>query len=89
MPVLAFWCGTNPKSDIMHHRIVCMVRYSVTMQDDLVKKIDTICDSVGMSRSEWLNELCMKLLDGNGVSGSGVQAAVSVGSRPRPARGTI
>jgi len=64
-----------------------MVRYSVTMQDDLVKKIDTICDSVGMSRSEWLNELCMKHLDGNGVSGSGVQAAVSVGISPEAGPG--
>jgi len=57
------------------------------MQDDLVKKIDTICDSVGMSRSEWLNELCMKHLDGNGVSGSGVQAAVSVGISPEAGPG--
>ena len=35
-----------------------MVRYSVTMPDDLVKKIDRLCDARGVSRSEWLNELC-------------------------------
>ena len=52
-----------------------MVRYSVTMDDDLVKKIDKICGSLGMSRSEWLNDLCIKHL--NGASGSGVQAMVS------------
>ncbi|WP_242405140.1 AMP-binding protein [Methanoculleus bourgensis] len=52
-----------------------MVRYSVTMDDDLVKKIDTICSSLAMSRSEWLNDLCIKHLDG--ASGSGVQAMVS------------
>ncbi|KUL01798.1 MAG: Acetyl-CoA synthetase, partial [Methanoculleus marisnigri] len=32
-----------------------MVRYSVTMHDDLVKTIDRICDTRGISRSEWLN----------------------------------
>ena len=52
-----------------------MVRYSVTMDDDLVKKIDKICGSLGMSRSEWLNDLCIKHL--NDASGSGVQAMVS------------
>ena len=52
-----------------------MVRYSVTMDDDLVKKIDGICGSLGMSRSEWLNDLCIKHLDGE--MGSGVQAMVS------------
>ncbi len=52
-----------------------MVRYSVTMDDDLVEKIDKICGSLAMSRSEWLNDLCIQHLDG--ASGSGVQAMVS------------
>jgi len=64
-----------------------MVRYSVTMQDDLVKKIDRICDSLGMSRSEWLNELCTTHLDGNGVSGSVIQAAAQAGALAPGGRG--
>lgn len=55
-----------------------MVRYSVTMDDDLVTQIDRIREPRGMSRSEWLNELCKTYL--NGASGSGVKAAVPVGA---------
>ena len=55
-----------------------MVRYSVTMDDDLVTQIDRIREPRGMSRSEWLNELCKTYF--NGASGSGVKAAVPVGA---------
>ena len=58
-----------------------MVRYSVTMQDDLVKKIDGMCESRGISRSEWLNELCMNHLDG-ASDGSAVQDAAPAGMPP-------
>ncbi len=57
-----------------------MVRYSVTMHDDLVKTIDRMCDARGMSRSEWLNELCTTHLDG--ASGNGVQTVVPAGIPP-------
>ncbi|KAF5039359.1 Acetyl-coenzyme A synthetase [anaerobic digester metagenome] len=48
-----------------------MVRYSVTMDDDLVKTIDRMCDSLGMSRSEWLNKLCTAHLSGAPGNGGG------------------
>ncbi len=54
-----------------------MVRYSVTMDDDLVKAIDRIREYRDMSRSEWLNDLCTKYL--NGASAKGVQTAVPAG----------
>jgi acetyl-CoA synthetase len=56
-----------------------MVRYSVTMNDDLVRKVDTICNLKGMSRSEWLNEICTTHLAGisGGVNGRHGIAPVS------------
>ena len=54
-----------------------MVRYSVTMDDDLVKAIDRMRGYRGISRSEWLNELCKKHLDS--ASGNGVQTEVPAG----------
>ncbi|NLA37779.1 MAG: AMP-binding protein, partial [Methanomicrobiales archaeon] len=50
------------------------------MDDDLVKQIDKICGSLGMSRSEWLNDLCIVHLDG--ASGSSAQAMVSAAIPP-------
>ncbi|MBR6011259.1 MAG: ribbon-helix-helix protein, CopG family, partial [Methanomicrobium sp.] len=35
-----------------------MVRFSVTMDDKLVGKIDAISAKQGKSRSEWINDLC-------------------------------
>ena len=35
-----------------------MVRYSITMDDLLVKKIDSECKNQGLSRSEWINDVC-------------------------------
>ncbi|MCK9277090.1 MAG: ribbon-helix-helix protein, CopG family, partial [Methanoculleus sp.] len=57
-----------------------MVRYSVTMHDDLVKAIDRMCDSLGMSRSEWLNELCTAHL--NSAPGGGVQTVAPAAMPP-------
>ena len=62
-----------------------MVRYSVTMDDDLVKEIDKICGSLGKSRSEWLNELCITYLDG--ASDSCVQTLVSAAVPPASGQG--
>ena len=61
-----------------------MVRYSVTMDDDLVKAIDRIREYRDMSRSEWLNDLCTKYL--NGASAKGVQTAVPAGVQPANTR---
>ncbi|MDK2988932.1 MAG: acetyl-CoA synthetase, partial [Methanoculleus sp.] len=61
-----------------------MVRYSVTMDDGLVKAIDRMREFRGMSRSEWLNELCTKYLDG--ASANGVQAEVPAGVMPASVR---
>ena len=35
-----------------------MVRYSITMDDELVKKIDSDSKNMGVSRSEWISEVC-------------------------------
>jgi acetyl-CoA synthetase len=47
-----------------------MVRYSVTMGDDLVRKIDKLCNIKGMSRSEWLNAICTTHLENSGDGGA-------------------
>ena len=57
-----------------------MVRYSITMDDDLVKAIDRMREYRGISRSEWLSNLCTKYLDG--ASAKGVQPAVPEGVLP-------
>ena len=46
-----------------------MVRYSVTMDDDLVQEIDSVREYHGMSRSEWLNNLCRKYLSSTPANG--------------------
>ena len=35
-----------------------MVRYSVTMDDELTTSIDKSCERRKISRSEWINEAC-------------------------------
>lgn len=51
-----------------------MVRFSVTMDDTLVKKIDGLSEKKGVSRSEWIGRACLNsadesiLPDGQGVS---------------------
>ncbi|NLB01693.1 MAG: AMP-binding protein [Methanomicrobiales archaeon] len=61
-----------------------MVRYSITMDDDLVKAIDRMREYRGISRSEWLNDLCTKYLDG--ASAKGVQPVVPEGVQSVSAR---
>jgi acetyl-CoA synthetase len=48
-----------------------MVRYSVTMDDELVRKIDRDSKDLGISRSDWISEVCtthFPELEGNGIS---------------------
>ncbi|KAF1078376.1 AMP-binding protein [Methanogenium sp. MK-MG] len=48
-----------------------MVRYSVTMDDELVRKIDRDSKDRGISRSDWISEVCtthFPELDGSGIS---------------------
>ena len=47
-----------------------MVRYSISMDDDLVRKIDKETKSMGISRSDWISEVCTTRfpeLAGNGA----------------------
>ncbi len=43
-----------------------MVRYSVTMDDQLTEKIDASSESKGFSRSEWISEACTTYLKHGG-----------------------
>jgi acetyl-CoA synthetase len=47
-----------------------MVRYSITMDDELVQKIDRDCKGLDISRSDWISEACsirFPELAGNGI----------------------
>ena len=47
-----------------------MVRYSITMDDELVQKIDRDCKNQDISRSDWISEVCtthFPNLGGNGI----------------------
>ena len=48
-----------------------MVRFSVTMDDDLVKKIDDISDLGNVSRSEWITHACSREAERSVVPGGG------------------
>ena len=48
-----------------------MVRFSVTMDDELVDKIDRTTSSLGKSRSEWINEICESGISGAVLPGGG------------------
>jgi acetyl-CoA synthetase len=59
-----------------------MVRYSITMDDMLTEKIDRVCRSQGISRSEWINEVCTGFLSDPLplVTGTSHSGAPGVGS---------
>ncbi|WOF16335.1 AMP-binding protein [Methanoplanus sp. FWC-SCC4] len=48
-----------------------MVRFSVTMDDELVNKIDNASSVSGKSRSEWINEACTTGVENISVTGGG------------------
>ncbi|MDD4299430.1 MAG: ribbon-helix-helix protein, CopG family, partial [Methanomicrobium sp.] len=48
-----------------------MVRFSVTMDDGLVEKIDKAAAPHGKSRSEWINEACSFGISGACAAGGG------------------
>ncbi|HXX54739.1 MAG TPA: AMP-binding protein [Methanoregula sp.] len=49
-----------------------MVRYSVTMEDELAKNIDKLCDMRKISRSEWVVQACTaKIAAGAGPAATG------------------
>ena len=59
-----------------------MVRYSVTMDDDLTATIDKSCEKRKISRSEWINEACTThLLSGTGRSTIGATPVVPAGPK--------
>jgi acetyl-CoA synthetase len=47
-----------------------MVRYSITMQDDLTKRVDQECNVRQISRSDWITEACTRQL--RRLSGYGI-----------------
>jgi acetyl-CoA synthetase len=54
-----------------------MVRYSVTMDDDLTATIDKSCEKRKISRSEWINEACtthLTSVTGTGITGAALPA---------------
>jgi acetyl-CoA synthetase len=53
-----------------------MVRYSVTMDDDLTATIDKSCEKRKISRSEWINEACTTHL--TSVTGTSITGATSL-----------
>jgi acetyl-CoA synthetase len=44
-----------------------MVRYSITMEDELTEDIDKSAANIGKSRSEWINEACTAFLGQGGA----------------------
>ncbi len=42
----------------VHHKVIIMVRYSVSMDDTLTENIDKLCEMRKLSRSEWIAEAC-------------------------------
>jgi len=57
-----------------------MVRYSVTMDDNLTGAIDTSCVKKKISRSDWISEACTSYLaKGNGTSPVGATILPSAG----------
>ncbi|MDG6256063.1 MAG: AMP-binding protein [Methanomicrobiaceae archaeon] len=47
-----------------------MVRYSVTMDEELTRQIDSLCSTKGISRSEWIGDVCSRYLDNGANSGA-------------------
>lgn len=47
-----------------------MVRYSVTMDDDLTQRVDNYCGKLGISRSECISEACTAFIRGGDPSTS-------------------
>ena len=47
-----------------------MVRYSITMQDDLTRRVDQECNVRQISRSDWITEACTRQL--RRLSGFGI-----------------
>ena len=47
-----------------------MVRYSITMQDDLTQRVDQECNARQISRSDWISEACTRQL--RRLSGYGI-----------------
>jgi acetyl-CoA synthetase len=57
-----------------------MVRYSITMEDELTENIDKSAANIGKSRSEWINEACTAFL---GQGGTGEIWAHAAGESAR------
>ncbi|MFH0968804.1 MAG: AMP-binding protein, partial [Methanobacteriota archaeon] len=47
-----------------------MVRYSISMQDDLTRRVDQECNVKQISRSDWITEACIRQL--RRLSGFGI-----------------
>jgi acetyl-CoA synthetase len=59
-------------------KVICMVRYSVTMADSLTELIDAAAEKSKVSRSEWISEACTARLS----PGSGATLLPMAGSLP-------
>ena len=62
-----------------------MVRYSITMQDDLTSRVDQECNARQISRSDWITEACtrqLRRLSGYGIYPCGPTGPYIDDSRP-------
>ena len=62
-----------------------MVRYSITMQDDLTSRVDQECNARQISRSDWITEACtrqLRRLSGFGIYPCGQTGPFIEDSRP-------
>jgi acetyl-CoA synthetase len=61
-----------------------MVRYSITMDDNLTEKIDRASKVRGFSRSDWINEVCTEYLNDPSHAGAGatLSGALAVPETP-------
>lgn len=56
-----------------------MVRFSITMDDDLTKRVDQECNVRQISRSDWINEACtrqLRKLSGYGIYPCGASSPI-------------
>lgn len=62
-----------------------MVRYSITMDDNLTEKIDRASKVRGFSRSDWINEVCTEYLNDPSHAGAGatLSGALAVPETPQ------
>ena len=68
-----------------------MVRFSITMDDDLTRRVDQECVVKQISRSDWINEACtrqLRKLSGYGIYPCG-QSSPVIDDSPSPQRHNI